>query len=60
MANNTSISKFPGPYVNSINENDPVCIRVNQDMSDIGTRGDAVPKDIRSSGMSIQHVGQSK
>jgi hypothetical protein len=61
MANNNSTSKFPAPYVNSINENDPVVIRVDQDMSEIGTRGDAIPKDVgKSSRMSIAHVGESK
>ena len=57
MADSTSISKFPSPYVNEIRENDPVVIRVNQDLSDIGTRGDSIPKNVKSSGMSIEHVG---
>jgi hypothetical protein len=60
MADSSSISKFPGPYVNSVSEKDSVVIRVDQDLSDIGTRGDAVPKNIRSQGMSIAHVGESK
>lgn len=57
MADSNSTSKFPGPYVNSISEKDSVVIRVNQDMSEIGTRGDAVPKNVRSSGMMIEHTG---
>lgn len=57
MADSNSTSKFPGPYVNSISEKDSVVIRVDQDMSEIGTRGDAVPKNVRSAGMSLEHVG---
>jgi hypothetical protein len=60
MADSKSISKFPGPYVNSVSESDPVVIRVNQDMSEIGTRGDAVPKNVTSSQMGIKHIGESK
>ena len=60
MAADTSTSKFPRAYVNQVSETDSYIIRVNQDLSDIGTRGDAVPKNIRSQGMSIEHVGESK
>lgn len=58
MANGTSsTNKFPAPYVNSVNENDSYVIRVNQDMSEIGARKSAMPSDVASSGMAIQHVG---
>lgn len=60
MADSKSISKFPGPYVNSVSEFDSVVIRVNQDLSEIGTRGDAVPKNVTSERMQIRHVGESK
>lgn len=52
-----SISKFPGPYVNSVREDDPVVIRVNQDRGEIGSRTSGLPKDVTSSDMSIEHVG---
>lgn len=60
MADSSSTSKFPGPYVNSVSERDSCVIRVNQDLSEIGTRGDAVPKDVRSERMGISHVGSGQ
>lgn len=57
MADSTSTSKFPGPYVNSIRENDPVVIRVNQDKGEIGSRSSGMPGDMMTSGMAIEHVG---
>lgn len=52
-----STSKFPQPYLNSIREDDPVVIRVNQDKGEIGSRASGLPSDIKSSGMGIEHVG---
>lgn len=60
MADSNSTSKFPEPYVNSVSEKDAYVIRVNQDMSEIGTRGDAVPKDVRSERMGIVHTGSGQ
>lgn len=58
MADN-SISKFPAPYVDSVRENDPLVIRVDQDMGEIGSRPSGLPKDVRSQNMGIQHVGST-
>ena len=61
MADGNSTSKFPTPYVNTITENDPIVVRVNQDMSEIGTRGDAIPKNMgNSERMSLEHVDNRK
>lgn len=57
MADSNSISKFPAPYINSVRENDPVVIRVNQDMGEIGSRKSGLPTDVRSDSMNIEHVG---
>lgn len=59
MADSTSTSKFPGPYVNSIRENDPVVIRVNQDKSEIGARSSGMPSGMMTESMSIEHVGKN-
>lgn len=58
MADSNSTNKFPGPYVNTIRESDPVVIRVNQDRGEIGSRASGLPKDITSSQMNIEHVGE--
>jgi len=57
MADSNSISKFPAPYINSVRENDPIVIRVNQDMGEIGSRKSGLPTDVKSTGMQIEHVG---
>jgi hypothetical protein len=57
MADSTSTSKFPGPYVDSVRENDPVVIRVDQDQGEIGSRKSGLPNSITSSQMGIEHVG---
>ena len=57
MADSNSTSKFPAPYVNQISENDPVVIRVDQDVSEIGTRGTSLPKTLLTEKMGIEHVG---
>ena len=57
MADSNSISKFPAPYVNSVRENDPVVIRVDQDKGEIGSRSSGLPSNITSSDMGIEHVG---
>lgn len=49
--------KFPGPYQNSVRENDPIMKRVNQDSLEIGARASGMPKDAKSEGMSLDHVG---
>lgn len=57
MAESNSTNKFLGPYVNSIRENDPVVIRVDQDKGEIGSRSSGLPKEITSTSMSIEHTG---
>lgn len=53
----TSTSKFPGPYVNSVREDDPVVKRVNQNKGEIGSRASGMPGDMMTDGMGIVHVG---
>lgn len=53
----TSTSKFPGPYVNTIREDDPVVIRVDQNRGEIGSRSSGMPSSMMADGMSIEHVG---
>jgi len=53
----SSTSNFPRAYVNSVRENDPVVIRVDQDKGEIGSRSSGMPKDIMTTGMSLSHVG---
>ena len=48
--------KVPGPYQNSVREDDPLMRRVPQDTMDIGARPSGLPKDVKSAGMSIDHV----
>lgn len=57
MADSNSISKFPAPYVSTVRESDPVVIRVDQDKGEIGSRSSGLPGDIKSTSMSIDHVG---
>lgn len=51
-------TKFPSPYINSTNADDPIMIRVPMDKTDIGSRSSGMPKNIESSG-SIVHVGNT-
>ena len=52
------MAKFPGPYLNSTNADDPVMIRVPMDKSDIGANAAGLPKGGVNSGiMSLKHVG---
>lgn len=52
----TSTSKFPAPYVDSVRENDSVVVRVDQDMGEIGSRPSGMPKMMMTERMTIQHV----
>lgn len=59
MSNSKSTSKFPTPYVNSVNESDPYIVRVNQDNGDIGSRPSSNPSFESNSRMTIEHVGNN-
>ena len=50
--------KFPGPYVNSVSEEDSIMERVDQDKLGIGARNSGMPGDIKNS-VTISHVGSS-
>lgn len=52
-----STSKFPQPYLNSIREDDPIVIRVDQDRGEIGSRRSGMPKTLETSRLGIEHVG---
>ena len=49
--------RFPGPYIDSTKENDSIMKRVDLDKMDIGARGSGMPKDSKSEGMGLKHVG---
>lgn len=49
--------KFPGPYVADISETDPLVKKIDQDNMDIGARPSGMPKDVKSDGLTISHVG---
>ena len=48
--------KFPGPYLNTTDANDPIMKRVPEDSMDIGARRSGMPKSIGNSNL-LQHVG---
>ncbi len=52
-----STSKFPTPYVNSVNEDESYVIRVDQDNGEIGSRPSSAPSFQSNSKMNIDHVG---
>lgn len=52
-----STSKFPVPYVNTVNENDSYVIRVDQDYGQIGSRPSQAPSFESNSRMALEHVG---
>ncbi len=54
-----STSKFPTPYVNSVNETDSYVIRVDQDNGQIGSRPSSAPSFESNSRMNIEHVGNN-
>ena len=57
MADTNSTSKFPAAYVNSVSEDDSMIVRVDQNMSEIGTRPVVMPKGMTPEKMSLEHVG---
>lgn len=54
-----STGKFPGPYISDVKANDPIMKRVDQDRLEIGARSSGMPKNIKSEGTSLRHVGES-
>lgn len=58
MANDTnSTSKFPAPYVNSVDENDSYVVKVDQNKGEIGSRASGMPKTMETERLGIEHVG---
>ncbi|MDE2106777.1 MAG: hypothetical protein KGL39_56705 [Patescibacteria group bacterium] len=56
------MSKFPGPYINDTGpqrENDPMMKRVQTGNMDIGARPSGMPRDVKSTSGTIDHVGGS-
>lgn len=51
--------KFPGPYKNDTNADDPIMKRVPMKTLDIGARTSGLPKGIGADSMGIEHVGGS-
>ena len=55
-------SKFPGAYLNDTKQDDSTMHYVRGggfDHTDIGSRSSGMPKNAKSEGMSIDHVGNS-
>lgn len=51
-------TRFPGPYINTTNEMDPLMIRVPMDKTDIGANSAGQPKgSVNSDNMMLRHVG---
>lgn len=61
MTNAKGGANFPKPYVNSVNQDDPMMERVPFDKMDIGARSSGLPKgdELASKSMGIDHVGGS-
>lgn len=58
MANDTnSTSKFPAPYINSVDENESYVNKVDQNKGEIGSRPSGMPKTMLTEKMGIEHVG---
>lgn len=58
MANDTnSTSKFPAPYVNSVDENESYIVRVDQNKGEVGSRASGMPRMMMTEKMGIEHVG---
>jgi hypothetical protein len=49
--------KFPGPYLNRVEKDESTMQYVPTDKLGIGARNSGLPKDIRSQGMGVEHVG---
>lgn len=50
--------RFPGPYVSTVTEDDPLMERVPQDKLEIGARASGMPKESKN-GVTLSHVGSS-
>ena len=51
--------RFPAPYVNATNEDDPIMKRVPVDTMNIGASRAGLPKGGRTNEVSINHVGDA-
>ena len=49
--------RFPAPYLNTTNANDPIMHRVPVDEMGIGANSAGMPKNVNSDMMKIDHVG---
>lgn len=50
------MAKFPGPYVNDVNADDPIMVRVPVEHADIGSRTSGMQIHY-SNDMKIEHTG---
>lgn len=54
------MARFPAPYVNTCNADDPIMVRVPVDKSDIGANAAGLPKgSVNSDSMTLKHIGGS-
>lgn len=52
------MARFPSPYLNTTNADDPIMERVPMDKTGIGATSAGLPKGgVNSSGMTIKHTG---
>ena len=54
-----SKGRFPAPYISDVKAEDPIMKRVDQDNLEIGARNSGMPKNAKSEGMGITHVGDT-
>jgi hypothetical protein len=54
-----SKGRFPAPYIQDVKANDPMMKRVDQEHLEIGARASGMPKNVKSEGLSIHHVGEA-
>lgn len=54
------MARFPGPYMQTTNAEDPIMKRVPMDKTDIGARSSGLPQGgVNSDDMTIKHTGGS-
>ena len=51
---------FPRPYINDAKKNEDIMVYVPTDNGDIGNRKSNTPGNIKTSGLSLDHVSNRK
>lgn len=53
------MARFPAPYLNTTNADDPIMERVPFNKTDIGANSEGKPKSVQDGTMTIKHTGGS-